>query len=81
MCSGVGLIGYGLRRGRYRVGVAEVLGTPRLQVGIEKAFYRKRYSYRSTLLDWARELSAETDLQSLLNRLRRRVRGLPYPVQ
>ncbi len=45
-----------------------------VQVGIEKAFYRKRYSYRSTLLDWARELSAETDLQSLLNRLRRRVR-------
>ena len=45
-----------------------------VRVGIEKAFYRKRYSYRSTLLDWARELSAETDLQSLLNRLRRRVR-------
>ena len=45
-----------------------------VQVGVEKAFYRKRYSYRSTLLDWARELSAETDLQSLLNRLRRRVR-------
>jgi PAS domain S-box-containing protein len=44
------------------------------QIGIEKAFYRKRYRYRSTLLDWARELSAETDLQSLLNRLRRRVR-------
>jgi PAS domain S-box-containing protein len=46
----------------------------RVQVGVEKAFYRKRYSYRSTLLEWARELSAETDLQSLLNRLRRRVR-------
>lgn len=45
-----------------------------VQVGVEKAFYRKRYSYRSTLLDWARELSAETDLPSLLNRLRRRVR-------
>jgi len=43
-------------------------------IGVEKAFYRKRYSYRSTLLDWARELSAETDLQSLLIRLRRRVR-------
>lgn len=44
-----------------------------VRIGVEKAFYRKRYSYRSTLLDWARELSAETDLQSLLKRLRRRV--------
>jgi hypothetical protein len=44
-----------------------------VRVGVEKAFYRKRYSYRSTLLDWARELSAETDLQPLLSRLRRRV--------
>ena len=45
-----------------------------VKVGVEKAFYRRRYSYRATLLDWARELSAETDLVSLLGRLRSRVR-------
>jgi len=52
-----------------------------VRVGVEKAFYRKRYSYRTTLLDWARELNAETDLASLLGRLRERVRdtlGTPY---
>jgi PAS domain S-box-containing protein len=40
---------------------------------VERAFYRKRYSYRTTLLDWARELNADTDLSSLLRRLRQRV--------
>jgi PAS domain-containing protein len=44
------------------------------RIGVEKAFYRQRYSYRATLLDWARELSAETDLSSLLNNLKSRVR-------
>jgi len=45
-----------------------------VKVGVEKAFYKRRYSYRATLLDWARELSAETDLVPLLGRLRSRVR-------
>jgi two-component system NtrC family sensor kinase len=45
-----------------------------VKVGVEKAFYKRRYSYRATLLDWARELNAETDLPSLLTRLRARVR-------
>jgi PAS domain S-box-containing protein len=51
------------------------------RVGVERAFYRKRYSYRTTLLDWARELNADTDLSSLLERLRERVRdtlGIPH---
>lgn len=50
------------------------------RAAVERAFYRKRYSYRTTLLDWARELNTETDLASLLERLRARVRdtlGLP----
>jgi PAS domain S-box-containing protein len=50
------------------------------RTAVERAFYRKRYSYRATLLDWARELNADTDLSSLLNRLRERVRetlGIP----
>ncbi len=45
-----------------------------LRIAVEKAFYRKRYSYRATLLDWARELNAETDLPALIGHLRTRVR-------
>ncbi len=47
---------------------------------VERAFYRRRYSYRATLLEWARELNAETDLTSLLHGLRARIRdtlGIP----
>ena len=40
---------------------------------VDRAFYRARYSYRATLLDWSRELNAETDLPSLLGRLEARV--------
>jgi len=42
--------------------------------GVDRAFYRARYSYRATLLEWSRELNAETDLASLLERLEDRVR-------
>jgi PAS domain S-box-containing protein len=51
--------------------------------GAERAFYKQRYSYRATLLDWARELNAETDLVSLLRLLRTRIRdtlGVPEAV-
>jgi two-component system, NtrC family, sensor kinase len=41
---------------------------------VDRAFYRARYSYRATLLDWSRELNAETDLTSLLEQLEDRVR-------
>jgi two-component system NtrC family sensor kinase len=44
-----------------------------VRAGIERAFFRKRYSYRATLLDFARELSAESDLAQVLERLRERV--------
>jgi PAS domain S-box-containing protein len=44
-----------------------------VRMGIERASFRKRYSYRTTLLDFARELSAETDLGHVLERLRERV--------
>ena len=50
---------------RMRAGVRE---------GVDRAFYRARYSYRATLLEWSRELNAETDLPSLLGRLEDRVR-------
>jgi len=42
--------------------------------GVDRAFYRARYSYRATLLEWMRELGAETDLASLLERLEERIR-------
>jgi PAS domain S-box-containing protein len=45
-----------------------------VRAAVERAFYKQRYSYRATLLDWARELSAETDLDSLLGSLRTRIR-------
>jgi hypothetical protein len=51
---------------------------PRLRAwvgeGVDRAFYRARYSYRATLLEWSRELNAETDLPSLLDSLEARVR-------
>jgi PAS domain S-box-containing protein len=51
---------------------------PRLRTwireGVDRAFYRARYSYRATLLEWSRELNTETDLASLLIRLEARVR-------
>jgi PAS domain S-box-containing protein len=62
---------------RYIGFVAAAVSYPQIRtwakVGVEKAFYKRRYSYRSTLLDWARELNAETDLPSLLTSLRARI--------
>jgi PAS domain S-box-containing protein len=45
-----------------------------MRTAVDRAFYRKRYSYRTTLLDWARELSAELDLGEILARVRERVK-------
>jgi PAS domain S-box-containing protein len=45
-----------------------------VRVWIDRAFYRKRYSYRATLLDWSRQLNAETDLAAILDNIRERVR-------
>jgi PAS domain S-box-containing protein len=63
---------------RYMGFLAAAVAYPKLRqwshAAVERAFYRRRYSYRATLLDWARELSAETDLAALLHHLRRRVR-------
>ncbi|MDX1387703.1 MAG: ATP-binding protein [Acidobacteriota bacterium] len=46
-----------------------------VRVWVDRAFYRKRYSYRATLLDWARQLNAETDLNAILDNIRERVRN------
>ncbi len=69
---------------RYVGFLAAAISYPQLRVwtraAVERAFYRRRYSYRATLLEWARELNAETDLASLVQRLRARIRdtlGIP----
>jgi len=68
-----------LSRGVTRYGgfLAAAIAYPQIRrwvrAGMERAFYRQRYSYRATLLDWARELSAETDLRSLVQGLCERV--------
>ncbi len=45
-----------------------------VRAALDRAVYRSRYSFRATLLDWARELNAETDLPRLLDHLEQRVR-------
>ena len=38
-----------------------------IQDGIDQFFYRTRYDYRKTLIEFGRELSAETDLDEMLS--------------
>jgi len=38
-----------------------------MQERLDKHFYRDRYDYRRTLVEFARELNAETDLDAMLN--------------
>ncbi|HUO30891.1 MAG TPA: ATP-binding protein [Bryobacteraceae bacterium] len=38
-----------------------------IQERLDKHFYRDRYDYRRTLVEFARELSSETDLDAMLN--------------
>lgn len=63
---------------RYFAFLVAAISYPQMRVwvraGADRALYRQRYSYRATLLDWARELNAETDLPSLLESLRSRVK-------
>jgi PAS domain S-box-containing protein len=40
-----------------------------IQARIDQFFYRTRYDYRKTLIEFGRELSSETDLDKLLNSL------------
>lgn len=37
-----------------------------IQERLDRAFYRKRYDYRRTLIEFGRELSSETDLSTML---------------
>src|SRR5438105_8035295 len=38
-----------------------------IQGGVDQFFYRTRYDYRKTLIEFGRELSAETDLDTMLS--------------
>jgi two-component system, NtrC family, sensor kinase len=38
-----------------------------IQDGVDQFFYRTRYDYRKTLIEFGRELSAETDLDAMLS--------------
>ena len=39
----------------------------KIQGGVDQFFYRTRYDYRKTLIEFGRELSAETDLDTMLS--------------
>ena len=45
----------------------------RMLLLVGQAFFRRRYSYRATLLDWARELNSENDPASLARLIRDRI--------
>jgi PAS domain S-box-containing protein len=40
-----------------------------IQESLDRFFYKKRYDYRRTLIEFGRELSSETDLQKMMNAL------------
>ena len=42
-----------------------------IQERLDRHFYRDRYDYRRTLVEFARELSSETDLDTMLRQCRR----------
>jgi PAS domain S-box-containing protein len=77
--EGAGLLPLSNSNARYLGIVLTVVAYPQLRawvrVWVDRAFYKKRYSYRATLLDWARELNVETDLGALTERIRQRVRA------
>ncbi len=62
---------------RYAGMILTAISYPRIRFSmnrmVEQAFFRKKYSYRATLLDWARELNSETDLRSLVRLLKDRI--------
>jgi two-component system NtrC family sensor kinase len=63
---------------RYAGMILTAISYPRIRFSmnrmVEQAFFRKKYSYRATLLDWARELGSETDLRSLVRLLKARIK-------
>jgi len=77
--DGAGLFPFSPSTARFLGIIVTVVAYPQLRswarVWVDRSFYKKRYSYRATLLDWARELNVETDLGALIERIRQRVRA------
>jgi len=75
----VGLFPLSKSNARYVGIILTVVSYPQIRswvrVWVDRSFYKKKYSYRATLLDWARELNLETDLGALTERIRQRVRA------
>jgi len=78
LVAGVALLVHNWRPGSGPVGlillvaVIALLFDPvrkRIQDRIDQFFYRTRYDYRRTLLEFGRELSSETDLHAMLSSL------------
>src|SRR5579864_173374 len=49
-----------------------------IQERLDRYFYRDRYDYRQTLVEFARELSSETDLDAMLSAVAERLRHTLY---
>ncbi len=49
-----------------------------IQERLDRYFYRDRYDYRQTLVEFARELSSETDLDAMLSTVAERLRHTLY---
>jgi two-component system, NtrC family, sensor kinase len=49
-----------------------------IQERLDRYFYRDRYDYRQTLVEFARELSSETDLDTMLSAVAERLRHTLY---
>src|SRR5256712_7261077 len=49
-----------------------------IQERLDRYFYRDRYDYRQTLVEFARELSAETNLDAMLSAVAERLRHTLY---
>jgi PAS domain S-box-containing protein len=77
--DGARLVPLSSSQARFAGIVLTVVAYPQLRawtrVWVDRSFYKKRYSYRATLLEWARELNVETDLGALIERIRQRVRA------
>src|SRR6185369_7395430 len=49
-----------------------------IQERLDRYFYRDRYDYRQTLVEFARELSSETNLDAMLSAVAERLRHTLY---
>ena len=72
-----GLVDLSRSATRYLGILAAALSYPKVRklavAAVERAAYRKRYSYRTTLREWSAELASDVELEPLLRRVHDRV--------